>query len=170
MDEYPYTAEGHYYKIPSLLLMVFLFLALGVAFSSCDRNVIYDHTKVIRDNVWNSDNKVRFEVEITDTVNFYKLYLNLRNTTDYRYANLFLFINSTFPDGTEARDTVECLLADPSGKWLGKGVSNIRDNQILLRRWLRFPQIGTFTFEFEHAMREPQLEGVMDIGLRIAGE
>jgi gliding motility-associated lipoprotein GldH len=41
---------------------------------------------------------------------------------------------------------------------------------VLLRRGLRFPQKGKYIFEFEQAMREPELEGVMDIGLRIARE
>jgi gliding motility-associated lipoprotein GldH len=109
-------------------------------------------------------------VPLEDTVNIYKFYLNLRHTTSYRYANIYLFINTTFPDGTAARDTVECILADPSGKWVGKGISNILDNQVLLRRGLRFPQKGKYIFEFEQAMREPELEGVMDIGLRITRE
>ena len=150
--------------ISCLLLVILLILA------SCDSRTIYDHNKSMQDDVWKSDQIIRFDVELKDTVNIHKFYLNLRHNTSYRYANIFLFINTTFPDGKEARDTVECILADPSGKWLGKGISNIRDNQVLLRRGLRFPQQGTYIFEFEQAMREPELEGIMDLGLRIARE
>lgn len=113
---------------------------------------------------------MRFDVKVEDTVHIHKFYLNIRHSTDYRYANIYLFINSTFPDGKEARDTVECILAEPSGKWLGKGISNTRDNQILLRRGLRFPKTGNYIFEIEQAMREPELTGIMDIGLRIVKE
>jgi len=148
------------------LLLPFILLCLA----GCDSRTIYDNTKRIRDDVWKSDQIIRFDVPLEDTVNIYKFYLNLRHTTNYRYANIFLFISTTFPDGTAARDTVECILADPSGKWVGKGISNVRDNQMLLRRGLRFPQKGKYIFEFEQAMREPDLEGVMDIGLRIARE
>jgi gliding motility-associated lipoprotein GldH len=139
-------------------------------FAGCDSRAVFDQNKSLQDDVWKSDQIIRFDVKLEDTVNSHKFYLNVRHTTDYRYANIFLFINTTFPDGSEARDTVECILADPSGKWLGKGISDIRDNQVLLRRGLRFPQKGTYIFEFEQAMREPELEGVMDIGLRIARE
>ncbi|MCU0369825.1 MAG: gliding motility lipoprotein GldH [Bacteroidales bacterium] len=139
-------------------------------FTGCSTSSVYDQNKSFRDDVWKSDQIVRFDVELEDTMNIHKFYLNLRHTTSYRYANIFLFINTTFPDGTEARDTVECILADPSGKWMGKGISNIRDNQVLLRRGLRFPQKGTYIFEFEQAMREPELKEVMDIGLRIVRE
>jgi gliding motility-associated lipoprotein GldH len=150
------------------LLIIIPVLALILA--SCDSGTLYDDNKRLPDNVWQADKILRFEVELKDTVNICKFYLNVRHTTSYRYSNLFLFINTTFPDGKEARDTVECILADPSGKWLGKGISNIRDNQVLLRRGIRFPQQGTYIFEFEQAMREAELDGIMDIGLRIARE
>jgi gliding motility-associated lipoprotein GldH len=151
-------------------LMVLLLPCILLCLAGCDSRTIYDNTKSIRDDVWKSNQIIRFDVPLEDTVNIYKFYLNLRHTTSYRYANIYLFINTTFPDGTAARDTVECILADPSGKWVGKGISNILDNQVLLRRGLRFPQKGKYIFEFEQAMREPELEGVMDIGLRITRE
>lgn len=138
--------------------------------SGCESGIIFDNTKSLEGDVWKSDQIIRFDVPLEDTVNIYKFYLNVRHTTSYRYANIFLFINSTFPDGAQARDTVECILADPSGKWMGKGISNIRDNQVLLRRGLRFTQKGLYIFEFEQAMREPELKGIMDIGLRIVRE
>lgn len=147
-----------------LLSMIIFFLA------ACKSGAVYDNNKSIKDDVWKSGEIIRFDVKLEDTVNIHKFYLNLRHSTSYRFANIFLFINTTFPDGREARDTVECILADPSGKWLGKGISDIRDNQLLLRRGLRFPQVGTYVFEFEQAMREPELDGIKDIGLRISRE
>jgi gliding motility-associated lipoprotein GldH len=152
-------------RVSVMMLAVTLFFLSG-----CDSQTVYDYNKSFPDDVWKADEIVRFDVALEDTVNIHKFYFNLRHSTTYRYANIFLFIHSTFPDGTEARDTVECILADPSGKWMGKGISNIRDNQILLRRGLRFPQTGTYVFEFEQAMRDPELEGVLDIGLRIVRE
>ena len=152
------------------LLVMFLVISPVFFLASCTSRSVFDNNKSIKGDVWKSDEIIRFDVKLEDTVNIHKFYLNLRHSTSYRYANIFLFINTTYPDGTEARDTVECILADPAGKWLGKGISNIRDNQVLLRRGLRFPQKGTYIFEFEQAMREPQLEGVMDIGLRIVRE
>jgi gliding motility-associated lipoprotein GldH len=152
-------------RLLQLLLPSILFFLSG-----CEQGIIFDNNKRLENDVWKSDQIIRFDVPLQDTVNIYKFYLNLRHSTSYRYANIFLFINSTFPDGTQARDTVECILADPSGKWVGKGISNIRDNQVLLRRGLRFKQKGTYIFEFEQAMREPELKGIMDIGLRIVRE
>jgi gliding motility-associated lipoprotein GldH len=148
--------------VPAFIISLLLF--------SCKSGTLYDDNKSLPGNVWNAEKILRFEVGLQDTTSICKFYLNVRHTTNYRYSNLFLFINTTFPDGKEARDTVECILADPSGKWLGKGISNVRDNQILLRRGIRFPMQGTYIFELEQSMRESELQGIMDVGLRIAKE
>lgn len=152
------------------LLRYGFFLLILTAFYSCQPASLFDESKSLPDNVWKSGQIIRFDVPLNDTYSSCKFYLNLRHSTSYRYSNIFLFINTTFPDGNEARDTVECILAEPSGQWLGKGISNIRDNQVLLRRGIRFEQQGTYIFEIEQAMRDPELEGVMDVGLRIVTE
>ena len=164
------SANNNRFTLISGRLMWLLLPFILFFLSACESGIIFDNNKSLDGDVWKSDQIIRFDVPLEDTVNIYKFYLNLRHTTSYRYANIFLFIDSTFPDGTQARDTVECILADPSGKWMGKGISNIRDNQVLLRRGLRFPKKGKYIFEFEQAMREPELEGVIDIGLRIVRE
>jgi gliding motility-associated lipoprotein GldH len=146
----------------------FLFILLILA--GCQPVAVFDDNKTLDGSVWKSDRIIRFDVDLEDTVSIHKFYLSLRHETSYRYANLFLFIHTTYPDGKEANDTVECILADPSGKWLGKGITNIRDYQVLLRRGLRFPQKGNYIFELEQAMREPELTGIIDIGLRIVKE
>lgn len=164
------TPVKNYHNTLSSSGTVLMFSLLLFILAGCGKGVVFDNNKSISGDVWKSDQVIRFDVPVEDTVHIFKFYLNLRHTTSYRYANIFLFIDSTFPDGKHARDTVECILADPSGKWLGKGVSNIRDNQVLLRRGLRFPQKGNYIFEFEQAMRESELKGVMDVGLRIVRE
>lgn len=137
---------------------------------SCGQGVLFDDTKRIHGDVWKMEDRIRFEVPVTDTLQGYKFYLNVRHTTDYRYSNLYVFITTVFPGGEFARDTVECILARPDGEWLGKGIAGMRDNQVLLRVGLKFPRKGIYSFEFEQAMREEELEGISDIGLRIEKE
>jgi len=147
-------------------LSVILLLSLV----SCNKDVLFDDTKRVPGGVWNQYDKLIFEVPIDDTINSYRFLLNIRHSTNYRYSNFFLFINSFFPDGNMARDTVECMLARPDGKWLGKGFAGMKDNQLLLRTGLRFPMKGIYIFEFEQGMREKSLEGISDIGFRIERE
>lgn len=143
------------------------FLLATLLISSCDPRRVFDNNKAIPDNVWNKGNKISFSVPISDTVSPHNVYINVRNAEGYPYSNLYLFIHTTFPDGKKFTDTLECTLADANGKWLGEGAGDIFDNQILFKRNVRFRQAGTYTFEFEHAMRLDKLPLIMDVGIRI---
>lgn len=66
-----------------------------------------------------------------------------------------------------SRDTIECTLADKSGKWLGKGSGRYRDNRILIRDDIRFPRKGEYTLRLNQAMREEVLEGISEAGVRL---
>ncbi len=150
----------------NVFLSCFLFL-VSCFFTSCDSKRIYDKNVEITGNTWNAADKLKFEVEITDTVSGNNVLINVRHGGLYPYSNLFLFINTTFPNGKTTRDTLECPLADERGKWYGDGLGDLWDAQILFKRNVRFSQSGTYTFEFEQAMRVEQLPGIMDVGLRI---
>ena len=63
--------------------------------------------------------------------------------------------------------TIECTLATPEGRWIGKGSGSMRDLTVPLNENLRFPLTGTYHFEIEQAMREPVLKGISDIGIYI---
>ncbi len=145
-------------------------LSLTILLISCTSHAVFDEIRPLPGRSWEQNKTMIFQVPIQDTLSPYKFYINVRHSLDYRYSNLYLFVDTHFPDGRHARDTVECRLADPSGKWYGKGITNFRYNQILLRSYLRFPKAGIYTFELEQAMREKELEGINEIGIRIEKE
>lgn len=134
---------------------------------SCDRNRFYDRSVSIPGNGWHKDSTALFNVDVKDTVGLYRVLINLRNNNDYLYNNFYLFLNSTLPNGDLARDTIELILADRTGKWLGRGFGRIKDNQVEVRYGLRFPQKGNYTFEIEQAMRDTILAGIVNVGIRI---
>jgi gliding motility-associated lipoprotein GldH len=147
------------------ITIYFLFILL--CFQSCDRDRFYEENKRIENNIWNNKEKAVFKVMLEDIHTSYSFYINIRNSTDYPYSNIFLFLETVFPDGKIARDTIECQLADYSGKWTGSGMSNIKFNRFLFQKGIRFPQQGQYIFEFEQAMRNPDLKGISDIGMRL---
>jgi len=110
---------------------------------------------------------VKFDVSISDTISKNDFFINIRNSTEYSFSNIFFFITTTFPDGGTTRDTVECFLADINGKWLGKGLGKFKDNRILFKRNMSFPSKGIYSFEFEQAMRVENIKGIDEIGIRI---
>ena len=141
-------------------------MLLGL-FGGCDSNRIFEENKEIENGIWNSKNKVRFEVTIQDTLQLHNFYINIRNAGAYPYSNLYLFLETVFPDKVYARDTIECILADNSGKWLGEGSGDIWDNQILFKKGVRFRKAGTYQFTIEQSMRVENLPLIMDVGMRI---
>ncbi len=138
-----------------------------ILLTSCDANRIFEKNVEIPDNTWDVSQKIRFEVTITDTVSGNNVFINLRHAGYYPYSNLFVFINTTFPNGKTTRDTAECILADDKGRWFGEGLGDLWDARILFKRNVRFSQSGTYIFEYEQAMRVDKLPGIMDMGLRI---
>ena len=146
----------------------FFFFALIIfTLCSCDHDKIYESNVAIPTEGWRRHDIVRFEVEITDTINPNNIYINVRNNNKYRYMDLWLFVNVHSPFGTFERDTAFIRLADHRGKWLGHGLGSKFDSRVFLRRNVRFPIPGTYIFEYEQGMRDEPLIGIEDVGLRI---
>ena len=122
---------------------------------------------VIPDAEWAQENRVAFDVPIDDTLNGYVFGIGLRHLENYRYSNLFVFLHTRMPNGNITHDTIECTLATPEGRWIGKSSGSMRDLVVPLNENLRFPLTGNYHFEIEQAMREPVLKGISDIGLYI---
>ncbi|MQY80480.1 MAG: gliding motility lipoprotein GldH [Bacteroidetes bacterium] len=148
------------------VLQILAFL-LSFSMLSCDPDRVYEENVLIPEHKWNRNNLLQFQVNITDTVSSFNLYINIRNGDDYSYRNLFLFINTYAPTGEWVRDTVNCILANEKGKWLGSGIGDIYDIQIPYKKNVRFPYPGIYSFTFEQAMRTEELSHVYDVGLRI---
>jgi gliding motility-associated lipoprotein GldH len=149
------------------LLSILIFAGLVTCLFSCDSKRIYEQNMDIPENIWDQKNPVYFDVPITDTTSLHNIYINIRNASGYGFSNIYLFLDTKYPNNTISRDTIECILADPSGKWLGDGSGDIWDNQILFKKNVRFKQMGTYKFRYEQAMRMPKLPMIMDVGLRI---
>ena len=153
-----------FFSIKPFLLISFLIILF---LSSCDLNRVFDENCSFENATWDRNKIVSFKIEISDTISQNQFFINIRNTTDYKYSNLYLFITTQLPDGNISKDTIECILADINGKWLGNGLSKLKENNILLKNDLVFPEKGSYIFEFEQAMRVEILRGIADIGIRI---
>ena len=150
------------------------YIVVALFLFSCNSDVVFSEYKSIpEDKGWEKANKIVLEADIQDTENRHDVYINVRNADSYMYRNLFLYLHTKYPDGTLKTDTLECLLADEKGNWLGKGAGDLWDNSILFKKNTKFPQKGKYTFTFEQAMRfgdqaaMETLPFIMDIGLTI---
>ena len=108
-----------------------------------------------------------FDVPVSDTVNKYNIFITVRNTSNYSFNNLYLFIDINSPMKITERDTMECILADADGKWLGNGLGDLWDNKILFKRNVKFQKTGIYEFILNQAMRVDSLPMITDAGLSI---
>jgi len=134
---------------------------------SCSQNSVVNTTESIEGKLWNVNDVKQIDFEVTDTVAGYDFHLLVRNNNDYPYRNIHLLMSLVLPNSKVAVDTLHIDLANKEGKWLGEGVSNQHNNEILYKKNQRFPMSGKYQVRIEHAMREKDLPGITDVGLSI---
>jgi len=129
-----------------------------VIFISCDNSIVFEKYKSFENQEWNTDSLVSFDYTITDTISTYKLVLNVRHGVEYEYQNLFLFVKSD-----SSADTIELLLADKSGKWLGSGIGDIREIKSLFAVEKMYLKKDNNTIKIEQAMRYGSAEKITNL-------
>lgn len=149
-----------------------LFLTV-VMLVSCESNTVFSDSQAM-DGHWGADEVVQFKLPQLDSLKKYNLFLNIRNTNEYRYNNLFLIVNMTFPHGKTFTDTLEYRMANPDGSWMGQGIGNIKENKLWYKENVQFFEDGIYTVDIAQAMRNngdvegvTKLEGITDVGFSI---
>jgi len=138
-----------------------------VMFISCDSSVVFEEYKSFENQNWNTDSAAFFNYTITDTTSFNTVKIKLRHTVEYEFQNLFLFIE------TDVIDTVELILANKEGMWLGSGVGDVREFEFEYQNAKLFSKKGNYSFKIEQAMRYgvaekiQVLNNVLAVGLSI---
>ncbi|WP_445731580.1 gliding motility lipoprotein GldH [Mariniflexile sp.] len=153
--------------------MPIVLLIISFVFTSCDPNRVFDEYQSVP-GTWHKDSVISFKVKPPDSTNAYNLFVNLRNTNAYKYNNLFLIVNMHFPHGKTITDTLEYKMADPSGKLLGTGMSDMKENKLWYKENVVFKEKGEYIVNIQQAMRENgkvngvvELEGITDVGFRV---
>lgn len=144
----------------------FLLIGILIAFVSCDSNRIYEENLKVGEDGWDADDIKTFNFDIEDTLSPMNLWINFRTSTDYPYSNLFIFLFSEYPDGYEAKDTLQFILAKPNGEWEGKSSGTVVENRFLVSQGA-FRKAGPYTFKIQHAMRDETLPEIIDVGFRV---
>jgi gliding motility-associated lipoprotein GldH len=143
-------------------------LTLGIIFlNSCGDLPISSSTIEIDHNGWNSINNASFDWDVIDLDLKYDAFIDIRHNSDYPYSNLYLFLDFTFPNGNQRRDTVACVLADERGRWFGSGIGDIIDHRVSFQENFEFPINGKYRLKVAHGMRQDPLVGITDIGFRL---
>jgi gliding motility-associated lipoprotein GldH len=156
-----------HHKIITIFLVV-------VCFTSCDSKRVYDSYVSVSNQSWEKENTISFSFSINDTIKQRDLFINIRNNNTYAFSNLFLITKLNFPNGKKIVDTLEYEMTDVSGRFLGAGFTEIKENKLFYKENVVFPNSGDYKVSVSQAMRKngeteglKALEGITEVGFRI---
>lgn len=143
------------------ILLLFLISACG----GCRQAKIFEDYTPIGNEQWRIDDTVRFEVTLPETVP-YDFRICIRHTTDYEMANLWCFVQLQDSLNRTVRDTLNIKIAEPDGRWTGKG-NAIKTVCGSLTRFSDTLPAGKYTVGIIQGMRSRSLNGIKNVGLEI---
>jgi gliding motility-associated lipoprotein GldH len=150
-------------KIRKILL---IFLAL-MMLAACNENAEKVYMKNIG-GTWNKSTEQKFTFTVTDAQNPKNIIFVVRNNNDYPYSNIRFFVNfSETKKNPKKVDTLSYIMAKPNGEWLGKGFGDTKEIWFQYRLNHKFPKNGKYQIGIKQAMRNDNLSGIEDIGIKI---
>jgi len=157
----------------SLIKLFLVFVVINFTVS-CTNNLIYNQYTPIESAQWHKDSVINFTVNSTDTITKNNLYVTLRNNKDYEFSNLFLIVGIKFPNNYQIVDTLEYEMTSPEGRFLGTGMTDIKENKLEYKTNVTFSLVGDYDISVQQAMRKTRdiegltsLNGITDVGLQI---
>jgi gliding motility-associated lipoprotein GldH len=165
-----YFCSPSKYSMMRLLKHFVLFCILLQLLSGCISSPYFQQTAPIPKYAWSYDYKPTFKFNIEDTNYLYQTYFIIRHTQGYPFSNIWLLVDVKFPEDVAVRhERVNIQMAEPSGKWLGRGIGEIYEQRLLLKLSdsLLFRRKGTYEVAFRQNMRVNPLPEIMDIGIRV---
>lgn len=137
-----------------------------VLFSSCEKAPTFEKSYTFEKKEWDQKVKPAFTLDIKDTVNEYDFVLTVRTTTDYKYSNLWIYWNTTTPDGEKAREPFEVKITNPDGSWIGKKTGTIVENSLYFKR-RKMPLKGKYVFVLEQGITSSKIDEILDVSLLV---
>ena len=143
-----------------------LFVVLVSFLFSCDDASFYTKSYSFNNNTWQRSVKPKFIVEIKDTKHLYDFIVTLRTSTSYKYNNLWIFLNTTPPNGLSVREPFEIKTCYPDGSWIGKKTGSIVEHTLIFKR-RKVPSRGKYKFILEQGITEKLIDEVVDISFEV---
>lgn len=144
---------------------VTLLAVISLLLLSCQPGVIFSDFQALPGGGWEADSVVVFAPVLEDSMAAYDVQLTVRHTDRYAYQNLWLFVDVKQDSMLLRRDTIEAMVANERGEWLGSGVSKYTLPLLYLENVLL--QSGEYEVVVQQGMREEVLRGITDLGLKV---
>lgn len=140
---------------------------MSLLWASCGKSYEYEMTQPVAETGWANGQALSFDINATDSVQVYNLYLDVAYNQDYPFQNLYFDIETTFPDGKKGTQMLGVDLFDKSGKCQGECSRKACTLSIVLREGLRFNALGSHKLVLSPRMRQSLLPGLVDFSIKM---
>ena len=154
-------------KNKTSLLKSLILLFIASFHTACDEQTVYHSFQSLPTEGWQRNDTLFFNVSVADSATLYNVSVEVRNRNNYPYQNLDILISYNLEDSTVWKtDTLKFTLTDQEGKWKGTGWGSLYQSALPLKDCsIKHP--GNYTFKVVHGMKDEQITGIIDVGLKI---
>ena len=152
----------------------FVFFLLLSLMISCGDHSEFNQYKTLENSSWKFEERIIFNFEVKDTIVPKNLFIHIRNNKAYEFSNLYLITALKLSNNMVVIDTLQYEMTTASGKFLGEGFSEVKENKLFYKERKVFPRSGAHSLEIRHAMRRNGtvngvefLKGIQDVGFSI---
>ncbi len=138
-----------------------------VIMNSCQTKQLFEQSTIYPDHHWASKQANEYQFSITDTAAAYKVFFVIRHHNAYHYKNIWLQLNTTSPNDSVSKQSLNLNLADDEKGWLGTGMDDIYDQRIPISVEPVHFKKGVYKFTLQHTMREDPLDNILSTGIRV---
>lgn len=141
-------------------------LIILLIFSACGNSSETVEMKNLKSS-WSKKAEQNFGFQIADAQNPKNIIFVVRNNNEYPYSNIRFIVKLSKGKSLLKTDTLNYILAQPDGSWLGKGFGDTKEIMFQYKLNYKFPQNGGYNIGITQAMRVDTLKGIEDIGVKI---
>lgn len=147
----------------------FIGIAILCCMVSCNKGEVYYKFKPIPNIEWDKQQEVCFLLDslLATPSDNYAISVEISHNINYQYKNLSLLLEQSVGDSILLKDTVECILVDDRGRWVGSGNGATRQLSIQYKTNFKIDTALHNEICVRHTMQDLQLKGIEKIGLRI---
>jgi gliding motility-associated lipoprotein GldH len=157
--------------IPSIFLFRkgFLLFCLGWILTACDPpNYIFENDESFSDREpWLAHDSMVYEFTVKDTNRYYNLLLELDHHKKYEFENLYVKINTEFPDQKQTSQILNISLADATGQWYSDCRGKTCTFYLPLQEQAIFRQTGSYRISLQPWMRQDTIRSIYRVAFKV---
>lgn len=131
----------------------------------CEKSPIVNSEIELKEGIWSFDDIVSIDFNIAMSDQRHNLILQIDHSIEYEFQNIYINIETTFPDGDTKSKTLPIDLAKKNGQWIGQCNSNNCNLEIVLLQQFIFKDLGDYKISITQHSREESLKNINRLNL-----